>query len=452
MLLADATALIQDKPFVVEACDRQADCDCLEMLAHWCYQFSPIVEIDWGEPPESLYFDLSGITHLYGGEAALAEHVRQAFHTQGYRVQIGIANTPSAAWAATHYLPGTINIVSPAAMDALLELPLEALRLPQQQWKKLDRLGIYRIEQLVQLPRQSLPSRIGPEVLKRLDCFTGDQVETISGHQFIPTFEQQWMLEQPIQHCETICHVVDVLLQRLANQLEAYGRGADRIKICFDCDDDQNINIDIGLYQPSASFERFNRLAQTHLETTRFVAGVKCVTVTVESTEGLEQRQCSLLATDNHADPRELADLFERLSSRLGENRVAKAAAVDDWQFENAFSFYPVTDRAYRSATIAADRFQQRRESDATRPVRMFFPPRPIRIIAFNDGVPARFNDHSTEHCIKRYWGPERLETAWWRGGSIKRDYYRVETASASRFWIFHCLTDGQWFIHGSFD
>jgi protein ImuB len=53
---------------------------------------------------------------------------------------------------------------------------------------------------------------------------------------------------------------------------------------------------------------------------------------------------------------------------------------------------------------------------------------------------------------LAQHWGPERIETAWWRGRSVRRDYYRVETAEGSRYWLFRRLTDGQWFLHGEFE
>jgi protein ImuB len=50
-------------------------------------------------------------------------------------------------------------------------------------------------------------------------------------------------------------------------------------------------------------------------------------------------------------------------------------------------------------------------------------------------------------HCA----GPERIETLWWRGPSVRRDYYRVAIASGSHLWIFRRLSDGRWFLHGAF-
>jgi protein ImuB len=54
--------------------------------------------------------------------------------------------------------------------------------------------------------------------------------------------------------------------------------------------------------------------------------------------------------------------------------------------------------------------------------------------------------------CFAQTWGPERIETGWWRGQAVGRDYYRVETTDGRRFWIFRNLEDNRWFLHGVFD
>ena len=48
--------------------------------------------------------------------------------------------------------------------------------------------------------------------------------------------------------------------------------------------------------------------------------------------------------------------------------------------------------------------------------------------------------------------GPERIETGWWRGLHVQRDYYRVLTDTGRRAWIFRRRDTNEWFLHGWFD
>jgi protein ImuB len=68
------------------------------------------------------------------------------------------------------------------------------------------------------------------------------------------------------------------------------------------------------------------------------------------------------------------------------------------------------------------------------------------------DGPPLRFSARAREHRIAATWGPERIETGWWRGRPVGRDYYCVETQSGRRFWLFRRLRDDKWFLHGTFE
>jgi protein ImuB len=66
-------------------------------------------------------------------------------------------------------------------------------------------------------------------------------------------------------------------------------------------------------------------------------------------------------------------------------------------------------------------------------------------------GAPCKFSlADSTEH-VARCWGPERMETAWWQGPCVRRDYYRVHCVSGGRLWLFHDLRRQSWWLHGEF-
>jgi protein ImuB len=63
-----------------------------------------------------------------------------------------------------------------------------------------------------------------------------------------------------------------------------------------------------------------------------------------------------------------------------------------------------------------------------------------------------RFRSRGREYRVASAWGPERIETGWWRGAMIARDYYHIETLTGQRFWLFRRLDDDRWFLHGAFE
>ena len=87
------------------------------------------------------------------------------------------------------------------------------------------------------------------------------------------------------------------------------------------------------------------------------------------------------------------------------------------------------------------------------RPLRLFSSPIPLAAVAVvPDGPPVQLVIRGQTQRVKWSWGPERIETGWWRRRAVGRDYYRVETDSGCRFWVFRQLADGRWFWHGCFE
>ena len=47
---------------------------------------------------------------------------------------------------------------------------------------------------------------------------------------------------------------------------------------------------------------------------------------------------------------------------------------------------------------------------------------------------------------------PERIETGWWDGGEVARDYYTAVDLHGVRLWVFRERDEPHgWFLHGVF-
>ncbi len=51
--------------------------------------------------------------------------------------------------------------------------------------------------------------------------------------------------------------------------------------------------------------------------------------------------------------------------------------------------------------------------------------------------------------------GPERIESGWWDGADVRRDYFVAENPRGETVWIYrdhrYGIDDGEWFLHGVF-
>ena len=58
---------------------------------------------------------------------------------------------------------------------------------------------------------------------------------------------------------------------------------------------------------------------------------------------------------------------------------------------------------------------------------------------------------HQGSLCLE--CGPERIETGWWDGGDIRRDYYVARNNRGARLWVYQGVLRGvaDWYLHGIF-
>jgi len=439
--------------------DSVADRETLVQLARWCEAFSPLVGL--GDESTDLLLDVTGLGPLFGGEGELVRRVAHGFHGRRYTVQIAVADTIGTAWAMAHF-GKTSSLIIPAgrSLAAIGPLPVAALRLPAETLRLLAELGIERIGQLLALPREGLASRLGNLLVRRLDQAAGHSDEVMIAERPPVDFRAEWSLQYPTHQRAAVEAIVSNLVARVAGLLAERDQGAVQLECRLDCGRDP-VCVAVGLFQPIATASYLTdllRLQLSRLPLTRPVAGV-CVHAVI--TSPLVRRQGELFADEPRYHPRHLAALVDRLSSRLGRECVLRAQRLKETQPERAYRYVPLTGNRPRhvqskrdSAAANTRKFHGKVQIQASgRPLRIHRPPLSLEVVAVApDGPPARFRFQNKQYRIVRHWGPERIETGWWRGRSVRRDYYRVETSGGNRFWMFRQLGDGKWFLHGEFE
>jgi len=474
-------------------------CD-IEPLARWCMRFSPSVGIESSPPAESLLLDITGVAHLFGGEAGLVETILRELAAKGLRVQAAVADTIGAAWAVAHFgskeeggrmkaeggaagcqlsvvscqlrrttapptrsagtprcpdgprtfhpssfilPPSSLLLVPPGqALTALRPLPVEALRLPRAVAALLRELGIRRIEQLEALPRRELRPRFGPGLLEHWDRAVGRLDEPLPLYRPGLRFAAGWSPEVPLARREAIEAGLAKLAGHLSEMLCRAGRGAMQLECRLECTAGDPLQVSVGLFQPTAWAEHLVQLLAVRLERLRIAGPVRHVRLAAPATAPLQPRPQELFSgAEKGTNAFCLAGLVDRLSNRLGQHAVVRVRLVPDAQPEMAYRYVPLVKHC-RRLPCGKDAKPQ-----AARPLRLLTTP---LLLPSGLPLPLRFFGHA--HRIAKTWGPERIETGWWRGQTVGRDYYRVETSTGRRFWIFRNLRDGRWFLHGVFE
>ena len=447
MAVAHAQALVPD--LRIEEAAPAEDAAALGRLAGWCLrQFTPLAAAC---PPDGVWLDVTGCTHLWGGEAGLLDALTARLAEAGIAARAAMADTPGAAHAlARHGGTPLTAVASCAARQALAPLPAGALRLPPETVLALRTLGFDTIGQLLAAPRAPLAKRFGATVLKRLDQLTGAAPEPIepAASPSLPRTRQGF--PEPIATPDDLARATGLLAHALCDKLAKRGLGASRLDLIFHRIDGARPALRIGTASATRDPAHLTRLLTAQLETIDPGCGIEAMMLTASLTARLDARQTlSELCADRTPA---LAALVDTLMNRLGEDAVFRAAPVES----------DVPERSVRAVAPLSRGEGMDWPDRLPRPTRLFTPPRRIEAMALlPDRAPAAFTWRRRAYRVRRADGPERVFGEWWRDEAeiwAVRDYFAVEDEAGQRFWLFR-RGDGEagvtgdltWFLHGMF-
>lgn len=481
MPLAEASSLAQlGGRFVALAHNPAADLAELTRLAQRCERFSPLVGWETVDPapdwwpatgPAHLFLDITGIGRLFGGEESLITEIRREFAREGYQIQAAAADTVGAAWGRLQNGDCRLQQEDPQSAICNPQSTI-LLRLPPPTLSRLAQLGITRVDELLRLPRESLHSRFGERLLLRLDQLSGAAQETIVPYHPPPRFQAEWILEYPTDSRELVEQIVSQLLGRIATDLAERQEGVVQLACRLDGTGGRPLQLSVGLFRPSAQRQHLEALLRMQLEQTQLPRQIGRIGIAAQLTAPLENRQAELFADSSREASHDYALLIDRLASRLGPAAVLQPLLHADPLPERAVSYAPVVGKKRRGGRGQGSGVKRRKKVQgskfkvpstpseisnlksqiAFRPLYLHHPPLPLTAISIiPDGPPVSFDFQGQTHRIDRHWGPERIETGWWRSRSHRRDYYRVETTTGHRFWLFRRLLDGKWHLHGEY-
>jgi protein ImuB len=479
MPLAEARALQGPQSTAhYEVHDPHADQLCLKKLAQWCERFSPWVALEEAEYPDSLLLDIAGCDLAFDSEEKLTHKVVNEFRRRSFWIEVAIADTIGAALALTRARKGEGEKgregekQAPLSLSPLFPfspsdpLPVESMRLPDSILQLLRDFDLRTVEQLLQMPRTDL-IRLGPEVLHRIDQMLGTMPELLTPQKPEQPVEVSWAFEPATDDLRVIEAALGHLLERALKRLGPRQVGIQKFICTLETtarsQNSSGSRLDevIGLLQPSLSVKRLLELAHMHFERLQLPGEVSGITLRVLAAATPEFEQGQLFEEDPGAARwKKLPALIESLSNRLGEKAVLRPRLWPDAQPELACRYAPWL-KGDRETRRQGDKEKGRRGERETErsfslspclPVSLSLHPSAVQVMSVvPGGPPLRFEWNKENYVVAHYWGPERIETGWWRGCDVQRDYYLVETAEGKRFWLFRRRSDEHWFLHGSF-
>lgn len=385
---------------------------------------------DLGTPPVRLAFgDTIGMAGIFAREPA--------FLTEG------VASSPDLSWV--YWIPPGRGIAF------LRRYPITALGFRREVAVWCRELGIRTVADFMEIPADEIAAKFGRDTWRRWEEILGRRPEILPSRQ--PPKEEsvtQW-LEYPSTSPESLAFCLQRAVELLLLQSATKDRGITRLTVAIHYEGGRSMEESLEFFIPATDPRRILEVIHLRLERRRFPAAVSGVRLVAVETAPLIRRSCPMFEESVGERPRteRWGRLVERLAARLGEDRVLQPVLRAEYEPESAWQGIPLF--------TARNQNRHRRGSpplpDAgPRPTRLYARPIPIQVVAAHpDGPPYRCFYGGKWSSVVRAWGPERIETGWWRGRLTARDYYRTEWEDGSHFWLYRRLQDARWFIHGCF-
>lgn len=452
---ATALALAGD----LQLADRnpQREAAALQAVAHAALAFTPAVTL---HDEQTVLLEVQASLRLFGGLARLRQRVAAALTPLGHGVQMAAAPTALGAALLAQWYParrGEDLVEGPHAtrlrllQQLLNDAPVWLLGPGREHWEALQGMGLKTLSDLRQLPRSGVARRFGAGLLDQLGQAFGEQPDPRLWVGLAPVFESRLELFARAETSAQVQHGADVLLARLVAWAQAR---QSRVR-CFSLlmlheRQRQTLlpptELVIELAEPALDIKHLQLLLRERLGRLEMAAPTLELQLLCSQVVAAPAPNGELFPTRASVE-QGLLRLLERLRARLGEAQVQRLLPVADHRPERASIAVPWVTPAATPAPPSPPL------ADPELPLQ-----RPAWLLA--EPLPLAESSAATPllqgRPLQLLSGPERIESGWWDGGLIARDYYVAAAVDGSLVWVFRSrLTplpgEVNWYLQGRF-
>lgn len=439
-----ATAAALCPRLVLRARDPAREQAALEAVACWALRFTPNVALvpppqdplD-DEAPAGVLLEVGGSLRLFGGRARLLATLRKGLVEQGHAARVATAPVPHAAWILARAGDGLVARGVPELPQVLSPLPVWLLGPGRAQREALRSVGIARIGDLLPLPRAAVARRFSEALLDELDRALGRKADPRAWFAAPERFEARLELAARVDGAEALLFAARRLIVQASGWLA--GRCATTRALVFSLIHEGRAPTVLPLQLASASDDdaRFTAVLRELLGKLRLAAPVHELRLRCDEVVAAAPFAGELFPAGG-AGQEDLAQLIERLQARLGREQVERLRPHADHRPELAFRTDAVDTPAARARPALCG------------------PPRPLWLLPAPVALAERDGAPLCATPLSLVAGPERIESGWWDGQWVGRDYFVARDADGAALWIFRPRAPDPnlrrgWYLHGRF-
>lgn len=417
----------------------------LERLSALAMDYTPRVSI---EAPDAVVLEVRGSFRLFGGARALCQQIAARAQAASIPVDWALAPTPLAALALARTKQNRLVSSRERLVGLLSPLPIAVLRWPCAQVERLESIGVRTIGALLRLPRAGFARRFGQPALQMLDRLTGATADLRKPHRVRERFHARREPDFELQTQTAVLAYIGPLLADLERFLCLRQAGLESLQLRLHHRapvPTTRVTLRFASMQWQAAACR--ELLSLQLSRCALPAAVTLC----ELRSGALRPRIACSASLWRAGEQgagttgEVPALVERLRARLGDEAVYGLCLVPEHRPERAWRVAEPRAPSYtsRSAKSAADDFTSTATSSTASSL---VTRRPLWLLQQPRTLPCSLSQ------LQLLEGPERIETGWWDGADVARDYYIARHRDGSRLWIYRERSAPHaWYWHGVF-
>jgi protein ImuB len=430
----------------------------LQRLCLHAQQFTSFVSI---EPPNALLLEIKGSLKLFGPIERLHSDIDACWRRLELPVYSATApSTLAALWLARGGISGSgtpIHIEDLATLAGhLAQLSIVCTAWDAERLQTLRAMGVTRMGELLRLPRAGLARRLGAATVQDLDIALARQVAPRRAFVSREHFRAHCDFEAEIENAAYLEKGLEPLIARCAQFLRERQAGVQALRLKLRHRAGPATCVHLGLASITGERRRLRDVLIQKLTRLELSAPVRGMELTSGSLQPLSANSLDVFAglagagAGAGANGRDTApQLVERLRARLGEDAVYGVASIPEHRPEAAWR--RVQELSLASTARIGEKMTDPVKKDQGMPRPVWLLDAPLAI-----SLPDMQECHQSGGLVLEQ-GPERIESGWWDGKGVARDYYIARQTPGARrsqgakLWVFQERQSKRWYLHGMF-
>jgi len=404
--------------------DPRPDQKALQSLAGFARSLTPIVVLQAGE---GILLEVQGSLKYFSGLDAIRQRVAAELERRAWACRIATAPTPLAAFWLVRHRSQDVTDVS-ALPGAIGSLPLTVTAWPEQTRRLLIQMGIRSIADCLRLPRAGFARRVGRERLADLDRALGRLPDFRESCQLPETLSRSVEFTGETLDRQVFAQVLHDIVVWLEQKLRQRQMQIREVELGFWHLSREPVRTRVHFVDPVHRRERILDPLLARLERMQLAGpavGMSLETGTLLSFEA-DEPGLLLPSIAGAGTARSVPEhaLVECLRGRFGAHCVHGIDWVAEHRPECAWRRW--LDRPGERQGVCPP------------------PGRPLWLLPSPDrwGLTPG-SDPEFEF--------ERIESGWWDGEDVRRDYHIVVGAAGEKLWLYRDRETREWYLHGVF-